>query len=190
VAERRDVQPPRKALLRAIAEGLLTVDPPLQVVAERVLGLDARIDLVARDERGGTVVVCVAGAGEDLAGIANALAQRAWLAPRLPDWLQLAPRLPIDPIHGVRALLLAPHFDARSLGAARTLGDGTLELALYRARREATGWSVEIEPVGGPDPGPGEPSLVVPPESLFRTGLDEADLGMSAPEGNEPFVEP
>ena len=190
VAERRELHPPRPALLGAIAQALAALDPPLRVVAERVLGLDARIDLVARDARGGVAVVCVAEAGEDLARLADALAQRSWLEPRLRDWLQIAPDLPIDPERGVRALLLAPRFDARTLAAARALGEATLELAVWRARREATGWTAELETVGGPEPGPGEALLVAPPESLFRTGLDEADLGLAAPEDLDPEPEP
>ncbi len=177
-----ELRPPRAALLRAITESLVELEPPLSVLARRVLGLDARLDLVARDDRGGTVVVCVAAAGEDLPRFTDALAQRAWLEPRLRDWLQLAPGLGLDPGRGVRALLLAPRFEPRTLAAARAVGEAVLELASYRVRREATGWRVEIEPVASPAPGPAEAVLVAPPESLFRTGLDEADLGLASPE--------
>ena len=189
MTEPRELRPPRSALLRAISDALVELDPPLTPVAERVLGLDARIDLVARDDRGGVVVAVVAAAGEDLSRLTDALAQRAWLEPRLPDWLQIAPTLPIDPGRGVRALLLAPRFEPRTLAAARALGDATMELATYRARREAAGWTVEIEAIGTPETGPGEAVLVAPPESLFRTGLDEADLGLATPEDPELDLE-
>lgn len=190
MTEPRELRPPRAALLRAIADALVELDPPLTRVAERVLGLDARIDLVARDERGGVVVVSVAGPGEDLSGLTDALAQRSWLEPRLLDWLQIAPTLPVDPGRGVRALLLAPRFEPRTLAAARALGEATIELATCRARREVAGWTVELEPVGVPESGPGETLLVSPPESLFRTGLDEADLGLAAPEDPDGSFEP
>ncbi len=180
MAESRAPRPPRSALLRAIGEALVELDPPLSVVAERVLGLDARIDLVARDERGGVVVVCVAAEGDDLARFTDALAQRAWLEPRLADWRQLAPGLGLDPGRGVRALLLAPRLDPRVLAAAQGLGGAPIEPAVYRARRTATGWAVELEPVGPAEPGPDAwaPAL----ESVFRTGLEEDDLGEAGSE--------
>ena len=56
MAERREGQPPRKALLRAIGDALVTVDPPLRVVAERVLGLDRLYFGRTRRKRGVKVV--------------------------------------------------------------------------------------------------------------------------------------
>jgi hypothetical protein len=190
MAEQREARPPRTALLRAVSEALVELDPPLTALAERVLGLDSRIDLVARDDRGGVVVVTLAAPGEDLSRLTDVLAQRSWLEPRLPDWLQIAPTLPIDPGRRVRALLLAPRFESRTLAAARALGDSSIELSTYRARREVAGWRVEIETVGVPGAGPGEAVLVSPPESLFRTGLDDADLGLAATEGADVDFEP
>ena len=78
-----DRRPARERL--ALRAALLRLEPPLEAVAEDVLGIVSRIDLVTRDPDGGVTLVLTAGAGADLARLGEGLAQCAWLAPRLAD---------------------------------------------------------------------------------------------------------
>src|SRR5262245_791607 len=75
----------------ALRGALLRLTPPLETIAEDVLGLVSRIDLVTRDPDGAVTLVLVAGDGADLARPGAGIAPRGWLSPRLPDWNQLAP---------------------------------------------------------------------------------------------------
>src|SRR5512147_3302648 len=86
----------------ALRGALLRLTPPLESIAEDVLGLVSRIDLVTRDPDGAVTLVLVARAGDDLARLGEGLAQRVWLAPRLADWNQLAPHLALSSDAGVR----------------------------------------------------------------------------------------
>jgi hypothetical protein len=156
------------------------------VIAEEILGAETRIDWVALEPGGGVCAVLVGGAGEDLQLVARALAQRAWLAPRLGDWLQIAPRLGLRPEAGVRALILCPGFASEVLAAAGALGPGVLSLASYRCVRDASGVSVLLEPVLGAG-SPAEAVATHPqhaPEP-FRTGLSDIDLGLTPDERRE-----
>lgn|GEM_PF-1059908 len=112
--------------LERVAEALpdlvASLPSPLAPLAERVLGLDAEIDLVARDADGAAVVVRAAAADATLAALADVLAQCAWLGPRLHDWRRLAPHLGLAPARGARGLLVAPGFDARTRAAAAAHG--------------------------------------------------------------------
>ncbi|MAE93735.1 MAG: hypothetical protein CL910_03665 [Deltaproteobacteria bacterium] len=104
-----------------VRRALLGLREPLDLLAEDVLGLGARIDWVARDPLGGVTLVRWAAAGEDLAALADLVAQRAWLAPRLPDWHQLAPERQIDPERAPSGLVLGLRFDPRTSAAAAAL---------------------------------------------------------------------
>ena len=164
-AERR-LQRERLALRGA----LLRLTPPLETIAEDVLGVVSRIDLVARDPDGAVSVVLVAQAGEDLPRLAEGLAQRAWLAPRLPDWNQLAPPLALAAERGVRVLLVAPRFDDRARAAAEALGPDQVRLAELLPRGDL---DVELRLL---EPGPAVPPTQPPSpsprrETGFRTGL-------------------
>src|SRR5262249_48361268 len=101
----------------ALRGALLRLVPPLETFAEDVLGLVSRIARVARDPDGGVTLVLVASEGADLARLAEGVAQRVWLEPRLADWNQLAPHLALAPERGVRVLLLALRFDDRTRAA-------------------------------------------------------------------------
>jgi hypothetical protein len=81
------------------------------------LGANARIDFVAVEPPGRVVLILVGEDGEDLELIGRALAQRAWVEPRLRDWIQLGPNLGLMPNAGVRAILLCPAFRAETLAA-------------------------------------------------------------------------
>jgi len=113
----------------ALRGALLRLTPPLEAIAEDVLGLVSRIDLVARDPDGAVTLILVAGAGADLARLGEGIAQGVWLAPRLADWNQLAPHLGLAAERGVRLLLVAPRFDERTRAAADALGPDLVRLA-------------------------------------------------------------
>jgi hypothetical protein len=176
--------PPRAELLRELRARASELWPALRVIAEDVLGAETRIDWVALEPGGRAVVVLVGEAGEDLELVARGLAQRAWLLPRLRDWAQLAPRVGLRPEAGVRALLLSPAFRPEAAAAAASLGPEALSLATYRCVRDRSGSSVLLEAVSTAAP-PGEEA---PPEAPavrlepFRTGLTDADLGLTPEE--------
>jgi hypothetical protein len=158
--------------------------PALRVIAEEVLGADAIIDWVALEPGGRAIVVLVGDAGQDLELVTRALAQRAWLAPRLRDWLQLAPRIGLRPEAGVRALALCAEFRSEALAAARSLGPEVLSLATYRCVRDGSGVSVLLE-VESSAPAAPNGSGPVPAPEPFRTGLSELDLGLTPEESRE-----
>jgi len=178
--------PPRRELLRLLRASAAGLWPAQRVIAEEILGAETRIDWVALEPGGGVCAVLVGGAGEDLELVARALAQRAWLAPRLGDWLQIAPRLGLRPEAGVRALILCPGFASEVLAAAGALGPGVLSLASYRCVRDAAGVSVLLEPVLGAG-SPAEAVATHPQQAPepFRTGLSDIDLGLTPDERRE-----
>jgi hypothetical protein len=167
--------------LRARSGGLW---PALRVIAEEVLGADATIDWVALEPGGRAVVVLVGEAGQDLELVARALAQRAWLEPRIRDWQKLAPRIGLRPEAGVRALALCPAFRSEALAAARSLGSDVLSLASYRCLRDGTGFSVLLEPESSA-PAATNGSGPAPPPEPFRTGLSDFDLDLTPEERQE-----
>jgi hypothetical protein len=172
--------------VQAVRRRITDLGSSLRVVAQDVLGAEDPIDLVAIDAEGRAVVVLVAEGGEGLPLLALGLAQRAWLAPRLRDWAQLAPALGLRPEATPRLLLVAPGFDARLLGAVRAIDPEGIELAVHRTVANGAASEVLLEPLrrAGLDvPAPGVPS--VPPLSAFRSGLSDADLGLGSTEIQE-----
>jgi len=190
----------RSALRDAVEE----LGRPLRVLAEDISGLDRSLDLVCADPAGRVVLVLLGAEGEDLELVADGLAQRAWLEPRLEDWRKLAPGLDVRPELGVGILLVAPEFGARARRAARA----TPGIGLARVRLAATAGSqparetpeallelleisdapaAEARPgaVSPPDPVGGDPgkAIAAPPRRrpAFRTGLSEADLRPARP---------
>jgi hypothetical protein len=178
--------PPRRELLRLLRASAAGLWPAQRVIAEDVLGAEATIDWVALEPGGRACAVMVGEQGDDLELVARALAQRAWLGPRLRDWLQIAPRIGLRPEAGVRALLLCPDFRSEALAAAGALGPEVLSLASYRCVRDAAGVSVLVEPIrnaGGAVDAVEAPSQ--PPAEPFRTGLNDLDLGLTPEERRE-----
>lgn len=180
--------PPRAELLRQLRERLPEALPGVQVVAEGILGAGTPIDLLAIDAGGRAVLVLVGGPDEGLELLGRGLAQRAWVEPRLGDWLQLAPQLALRPEAGVGLVLMAPGFTPEVEAAARSLGDAAPTLRVYRCVRNGAGVSALVEPdapapAGGASLAP-EPSAApeLPP---FRTGLTDADLGLDPDERPE-----
>ena len=154
----------------ALRGALLRLVPPLETIAEDVLGIVSRIDLVTRDPDGAVTVVLVAQQGADLARLAEGIAQRVWLGLRLPDWNQLAPHLALASEQGVRLLLAAPRFDDRTRAAVEALGADQVRLAELLPRGDL---DVELRLIDAPNE-PAQPPPAAPSprrDSGFRTGL-------------------
>jgi hypothetical protein len=200
VAELRFAEaPPREELLRSLRPRLDDAAPGLRVLAQDVLGCEAPIDFVGVGPTGGVALVLVGAAGEDLELVACGLAQRAWLAPRLRDWLQLAPDLGLRPEAGVAIVLLCPDFGPASRAAADALGEAAPRLVRYCCVRNGSGVEVLVErrlegtqaPLrhgAGARPAPPPPRAPEPGplRSRFRTGLTDADLGFGGADAADP----
>jgi hypothetical protein len=200
-----DPQPGRERVVEGLAHWLSRSPHGLglRVIARDVLGEGGgRIDLVALGPDGRASAVLVGESERDLELVALGLAQRAWLAARLPDWLQLAPDLDLRPERGVGLLLVAPGFGPAARRAAGSLGPGAVELAVYRCLRSGgpSGLLVERLPAesesgphaarpSGPreiDTSEGRPCAGLPP---FRSGLSDEELALT-PEERREFDEP
>jgi len=150
----------------ALRGALLRLTPPLESVAEDVLGLVSRIELVTRDPDGAVTIVLTAATGGDLARLAEGLAQCAWLEPRIDDWNQLAPHLGLASEAGVRLLLACPRFDDRTRTAAESLGSGRVGLIELLPRGDL---DVELRPL--PSASAGRPAPAPRIGTSLRTGL-------------------
>jgi hypothetical protein len=145
--------PERLQLLRRLRSRLPKLADPLEIVAEQILGLDSRIDFL----------------------LADSLAQRSWMEPRVADWLKLAPELGLRPELGVRVLLLAPQLDPRTISAAKSLEGLSVDLGICRPVSNGAGIEILIELLDAPPPI--STAVAEPIVSQFRTGLREEDLG-------------
>ena len=168
-------------LRRRIRQNIGRLEPGLRVVADDLLGQVSRIDLVGRAEDGAAVVVLISGEPAEDGLLTRGLAQRAWLAPRLSDWLKLNPDLAIDPAQPVRLLLIAPHFGPELCAAAFDLTPGVVRLATCRYVQTENHRSVLLELVPAAAPTAPEPREEAsedtgPPLPPFRSGLADADL--------------
>jgi hypothetical protein len=164
----------RSELLRRLRSRLPELADPLEIVAEQILGLDSRIDFVAKDRRGQVVLVFLADRGSDLGLLADSLAQRSWMEPRVADWLKLAPQLGLRPELGVRVLLLAPDLDPRTVAAAKSLDGAGIDLGICRPVVGGAGIELLVDVLDGTPPRP--TAVVEPIVSRFRTGLRAEDL--------------
>jgi len=169
------VPPERSQLLRQLRSLLPRLTDPLEIVAEQILGLDSRIDFVAKDRRGQVVLVSLADRGSDLRALADSLAQRSWVEPRVGDWLKLAPQLGLRPELGVRVLLLASHLDPRTIAAARSVEGPVIDLGLCRPIPNGAGIEIWVDLLDTPPPAP--ITVTRPAASRFRTGLHPEDFG-------------
>ncbi len=165
----------RAELLRLLRSRLPKLADPLEIVAEQIFGLESRIDFVAKDQRGQVVLVAVADRGSDLTAFGGLLAQCSWMEPRVADWLKIAPHLGLRPELGVRALLLAPHLDPRTLAAARSVERPVIELGIWRPFSNGAGVEIliDVQEASPPAPTPAVGAIA----SRFRTGLRPEDLG-------------
>jgi hypothetical protein len=144
-------------------------------VAEQVLGLESRIDFVAKDRRGQVVLVFLADRGSDLSLLADSLAQRSWMEPRVADWVKLAPQLGLLPQLGVRVLLLAFHLDPRTIAAAKSVESPVIDLGICRPIPNGAGFEILIDLLEAPPPALAP--VAEPIVSRFRTGLRPEELG-------------
>ena len=180
-----------EALRRAVRRALPQLGLADDWAAEALLGAEAPIDLVARDPGGRAAVVQLAAPGEELAAVALALAQRAWLEPRLADWRQLAPERRLRPELGVRALVVGGEFPA----AARAAAGAGVELWRAAALRHDGQVGLLLARIDD-GPGPAAPPRAGRPNgaglgprgalaSVFRPGGSEDELGLSPAERRE-----
>lgn len=169
---------------REVRRELERLEPAFRVVAEDVLALSTRIDLVAIDRRRRVAAVTIAGPGRDGSQLASALAHRRWLTDHVADWLKIAPDLGLDPAAPIRSLLIAPEFDAETLAAAAVLPDGWIELlrAIEAGRDDDRRTWLEPVPCPGSRPATGQPAPTDgrgPRLPQFRSGLSPEDLSLS-----------
>ncbi len=180
-------EPPRRPqLVEGLRTRLCEVIPALRLIAEGVLGADSSIDFVGVEPTGRVVLILVGEEDDDLELIARAVAQRAWVEPRIRDWIQLAPDLGVRPGAGVRAVLLCPSFRHETEAAAAALGDQAVSLVRYRPLLNGGTLQILIEPIARELAGGS--SLPRPDRSglpAFRTGLSHEDLGLT----EEEYVE-
>ncbi len=180
------VPPHRPQLIEGLRTRLSEVVPALRLIAEGALGADSNIDFVGVEPTGRVVLILVGEEGDDLELIGRAVAQRAWVEPRIRDWIQLAPNLGLRPGAGVRAILLCPSFRHETETAAAALGDQAVSLVRYRCLQNGGNLEILTEPIvrevarGSTPPRPDHSSL-----PAFRTGLSHEDLGLTAEESIE-----
>jgi hypothetical protein len=180
----RLAEPPRRSqLVEGLRARLSEVVPALRLIAEGVLGANSSIDFVGVEPTGRVVLILVGEKDDDLELIARAIAQRAWVEPRIRDWIQLAPNLGLRPGAGVRVVLLCPSFRHETEAAAAALGDQTVSLVRYRYLLNGGNLEIFIEPIDrkvaleSTPPKPDRSGL-----PAFRTGLNHEDLGLTAEE--------
>ena len=178
--------PPRPQLIERLRPLLGGLVPSLHLIAEGVLGANATVDFVGVEPSGRVVLILVGDEGDDLELVGWALAQRAWVEPRIRDWIQLAPNLGMRPGAGVRVLLLCPSFRAEAAAAASSVGSEVISLARYHCFRRGAELEILLEPLSrntqqratAPLP---EPAAL----PSFRTGLTDEDLDLTADERAE-----
>lgn len=177
---------PRDAIRDAVRRAS-PFEPPIRVLAEDVLGADSRIDFVAVDPSGRIVLVLIGDEGDDGGLLTRGLAQRAWVRPRLADWLKLGPQLEIQAQAPVQVALLCPSFSPETRAAAEDLGAEILQLYSCRSIRHDGGALALVERISPPVEAPFVASAPFEaprpaPASRFRSGLSEEDLGLTPDE--------
>ena len=177
-------QPPRRSqLTEGLRARLGEVVPSLHLIAEGVLGADSSIDFVGVEPTGRVVLIFIGEDGDDLELIGRAVAQRAWVEPRIRDWVQLAPNLGVRPGAGARAVLLCPSFCYETEAAAAALGSEAVSLVRYHYLQNRGDLEILIEPItraASNESIPRRPKNSDAPP--FRTGLSDEDLGLTAEE--------
>jgi hypothetical protein len=181
--------PPRADLLGQLRGRLGHAVPGLRLLAEGLTGADAPIDFVALEPAGRVVLILVGDCGQDLKLVGRGLAQRAWVAARLGDWIQLAPNLGLRANSEVRVLLLCPSYTPETRVAAQAIGPDVMALAIYRCVEDGAGFAVLVEHVVTDEPEADatapRPSPAATPTAPFRTGLTDGDLGLTPEERRE-----
>jgi hypothetical protein len=164
----------RRALRRSLAPQLARLGTSLELVVEDALGEeDASIDWVAAAPDGRAWVVLVEPATGGASLLEQALAQRAWVRARIPDWSQLAPRLGLRTDLVPRALLIARDFERTTRIAARELGEAGVLARWTGDERAAALESLAVPPPPRERAPLGAGRAL---SSVFRSGLTDADL--------------
>lgn len=191
LAELRPAAAPARAyLIEGLRPRLGELVPNLRLIAENLLGADSAIDFVGIEPSGRIVLVLIAEHGEDLEMVGRALAQRAWVEPRVRDWIQLAPNIGARPAAGVRVLLLCSSVGTQTEAAIASLGPEVVSLARYRCLRNGSSLEILLEPGDASAPLEATAAASQPEDSAtrlaelppFRTGLSDEDLGLTADE--------
>lgn len=169
-----------RELRRTLRSEFEQLEPGLRVLAEDFLGLEAHLDLLATDAEGRLVLAIVAEPGRELEGIANAMAQAEFCAPRVRDWRKLAPDLPLRPEAGVRSFVLAREFSAPAVLAGAALGETRITLVRFHPGEEPG--ALHLQLLTRPRRRVDAPR---PTRSGFRFGLTDADLGLTPEERSE-----
>jgi hypothetical protein len=182
--------PPRAELVRQLEGCLDELIPGARLVAQRLLGAESRIDLVALEPTGRVALVMVGEDGEDLELVGRGLAQRAWVRERLGDWIQLAPELGVRPEADVKVWLVCPSIRPEVRAAVTQLGPDAFGMAVYHCVRNGATTETLVEALGGmpaPRQAAAPPARPVDPIEVpvFRTGLTDADLGLTPDERHE-----
>jgi hypothetical protein len=180
--------PPRDELVEKLRGRLGHAVPGSRVIAEGLLGDDARVDFVAIEPGGRVAVLLVGDHDEDLELVGRGLAQRAWVAARLADWLQLAPHLELRADSTVRVVLLCPDFAPETRAAIRALGPEMMVGVVYRCVHNGASFEVLLEHLSLPETAAETPCVEAPApvgKPVFRTGLSDADLGLTPEELRE-----
>ncbi len=171
---------PRTELRAALRRNHAAIDPALRILAEDLLGAGSPIDLVAADAAGRVVLILIGDEGGDRELLTRGIAQRAWVMPRLRDWIQLAPSLGLQVEAPARLSLVCPAYAADTLAAATALGRDLVELFVYRCVQNGASSSVLVEQIGAA-PAARQPASPPTPGQLprFRSGLTEQDLNLT-----------
>ncbi len=178
--------PPHTQLIDRIERGLSEMGYGTRSIARDVLAADGPIDLVLADGQGRVVLVVVRDSGDAREILADGLAHRAWVAPRIRDWVQLAPDRGLQSEVAPQLLLIAPHFDDRVRAAVRSIDSGDIDLLRFRCLANGSGVNVVLEPIWVDGRDARSPDDHSPPLSTpFRSGLSDTELGLSPAERAE-----
>jgi hypothetical protein len=80
---------------------------------------------------------------------------------------------------------MSPGFSAETRAAARSLGESAPRLIVYRCVRNGAGVETLLEPAAETSETPAPLPSPAPESAPFRTGLSDADLGLSPAERSE-----
>jgi len=180
-----DASPAPDVLRHGVLRSLTRPELGLRLLVEDVLGQASRIDAVALDGRGHVVAILIGTDRHDAALLTRGLAARAWLADRIGDWAKLAPELKLRDGAPVRALILAPAFAPETRSAVESLPRGLVDCVAFRSIRVGAQLEVLLDLPGrsheASTTAP-QPAATTARRPRFRSGLSDADLGLSAEE--------
>ena len=171
-----------------VREQLVSMRPPLRILAENVDTGSSFIDFVALNSSGDLVIVLLGAEGEDLALFARGLAHQNWVEAQIHTWRQLAPALEFSAHPSVEVLLVCPGFCSETCSAVARVGP-TIQLVRARSIPNGTGDVLLFESLkslpSGQAQAPAEGTPDATPPTPFRSGLTEEDLRLSSEERQE-----